>query len=291
MTVLITGGTGSFGKAYLQTVGNHVRVLSRDEEKQRRMARLFPDVEFVIGDIRDRDAVRRAMRGCDRVFHAAALKQVPQAEDNPGEYVRTNVLGTENVCLVAQELGAFVVTLSTDKAVEPAGVMGGTKMLAERITTTFGFNAVRYGNIVGSRGSIVPVFRRMVAEDKPITITDPEMTRFVITLGEAIRLIDDAMAEQYDGGRIFVRRSPAATVAQMVRVIAPGHPTVMIGPRLGEKKHEDLIAEYEHALDIGDRWLVDPTRPSNGKRYSSQTARTLTDEELAALIAQAPDEV
>jgi FlaA1/EpsC-like NDP-sugar epimerase len=289
MTTLVTGGTGSFGKAYLQAVGGSVRVLSRDEEKQRRLAQLFPDVEFVIGDIRDRDAVRRAMRGCDRVFHAAALKQVPQAEANPGEYVRTNIVGTENVCLIAQELDAFVVTLSTDKAVEPAGVMGATKFLAERLTTSYNFNAVRYGNIVGSRGSIVPVFRRMVAEDKPITITDPTMTRFVITLAEAVELVQAAMLPP--GGRVYVRKSPSATVEQMVRVIAPGHPTVVTGARLGEKWSEDLVATHEHVdFEASHLYVLSDGQPSN-QRYSSRTAPRLTDDELALLISQAPDDL
>jgi len=285
MTVLVTGGTGSFGHAYIDTIygSEAIRVLSRDEEKQRVMAQEYPDLDYVLGDVRDRESVRRAMRGVDRVFHAAALKQVPQSEANPGETVRTNILGTENVCLAAEEVGARVVLLSTDKAVEPVGVMGASKFIAEQLTVTFGFNVVRYGNVVGSRGSIVPVWRDLIRRGFPIPLTDPQMTRFLITLHDAVDLVALAM-DAPPAGRIFVRRSPAATVAQMARVIGPGHPTETIGIRPGEKRHEHLVLPHERAVDMGDYFIIDPTKPRAGIAYSSETAPRLTDAELAGLV-------
>ena len=295
--ILVTGGTGSFGHAFVRWIRSfskqEIRVLSRDEEKQRRMAALYPDVEFVLGDVRDRASVRRAMRvgplrNVSQVFHAAALKQVPQAEANPREYVLTNIEGTDNVCREAQEAGARVVLLSTDKAVLPVGVMGASKMLAEAVCTSYGFNAVRYGNVVGSRGSIIPLFRDQIAKGQPVTITDPSMTRFLITLDEAIGLVTVAMTEEPTGS-VYVRKSPAATVEQIVRVMTAG-PTKVIGIRPGEKLHEDLVAAHETAEDCGDWFKVTRNR-YGGTPYTSLDAPTLTDDELRALIAQAPDDL
>lgn len=281
--ILVTGGTGSFGHAFVKAhYGESIRVLSRDEEKQRAMALEFPDVDYVIGDVRDREAVRRAMVGIDRVFHAAALKQVPPLERSPMEAVRTNVLGTDNVCAEAWEQGARVVTISTDKAVEPVGVMGASKFLAESITTRWGFNVVRYGNVLGSRGSILPVWREAIRRGDPVIITDPGMTRFLITLDEAIVLIDHAMEAGPDGS-IYVKRSPAGTVAQLARVIAGDHPTVTTGPRPGEKRHEHLVVPDENAHEAGDYFVIHRDGAGTGYRYSSETAPTLTDGELAAL--------
>jgi UDP-glucose 4-epimerase len=303
MTTLVTGGTGSFGHAYIRAIYGltDIRVLSRDEEKQRVMALRFPDVHYVLGDVRDRDSVRRAMRGVERVFHAAALKQVPQSESNPGETIRTNILGTENVLAVAEETGARVVLLSTDKAVEPVGVMGASKFIAEQLTVHYGQNVVRYGNVVGSRGSIVPMFRALIAAGKPLTVTDPTMTRFLISLDEAVELVALAMNEA-TFGCVYVRKSPAATVAQMVRVMAPPptyreddpplaipYPVEVIGIRPGEKRHEHLVLPHERAVDRGDYFIIDPRAERAGISYSSETAPHLTDGELAALIADAPD--
>lgn len=305
--ILVSGGTGSFGHAYVKRhlmqseeccefacyedegcrcvgcVKPRFRILSRDEEKQRAMAAEFPDVEYVIGDVRDLETVRRAMRGVDRVFHAAALKQVPQCESAPIEAVRTNVHGTDNVCRAATEHGAKVVLLSTDKAVEPVGVMGATKMLAESVATSWGYNVVRYGNVIGSRGSIVPIFREKVAQGKPIPITDPEMTRFLITMDEAMGLLDLAM-DHAPAGLVYVPKLPAATVEQMARCIAPGHPTQIMGVRPGEKKHELLIAADEYADDYGGFHVVHPAQPGQGSPVSSETAPRLTDAELTALL-------
>jgi len=286
VTTLVTGGTGSFGHAYVKAhPGERIRVLSRDEEKQRAMREQFPFVEYVIGDIRDRETVRNAMRDVDKVFHAAALKQVPQSEEWPSEYTRTNVIGTENVCAVARESDARVVLLSTDKAVLPVGVMGATKMLGEAIASAYGFNSVRYGNVIGSRGSILPVWRAQVAKGEPITITDPAMTRFLITLGQAIALVDVAM-DSPPTGDVYVWKSPAATVEQFARVAFPGHPQRVIGVRPGEKLHEDLVAEHESAQDCGVFFKVTRNR-YGGKAYTSHDAPRLTDDELAALLVAA----
>ncbi len=285
--ILVTGGTGSFGHAF---VARHygrepIRVLSRDEEKQRAMALRFPDVDYVLGDVRDRETVEDAVWGCDRVFHAAALKQVPPLERAPMQAVRTNIIGTDNVCRAAIEADARVVTLSTDKAVEPVGVMGATKFLAESVTSSYGYNSVRYGNVIGSRGSIVPVWREAMAKGDPVRITDPDMTRFLITLDEALDLLDLAMEAPPDGS-VYVRRSPAATVAQLARVIAGDHPTEVIGVRPGEKRHEHLVVEDEcvDADSLVGAFIVKPGLPGSGIRYSSETASRLTDEQLGLLV-------
>jgi len=247
------------------------------------MALEYPDVEYVLGDVRDYSDVYRAMRGVYSVFHAAALKQVPPLEAAPMQAVRTNIIGTDNVCHAADELGARVVVLSTDKAVEPVGVMGATKMLAESVASSWGFNSVRYGNIVGSRGSVIPLWRQAVAQGAKLYITDPGMTRFVITLDEALDLVDIAMRAEPEG-HVYVRRSPAATVAQLARVVAPGYPVDIVGVRPGEKKHEHLVVEDEHVIEHKDWFEVLPGLPGNGYRYSSETAPHLSDEALAALI-------
>ncbi len=284
--ILVTGGTGSFGHAFVArhygTIG--IRVLSRDEEKQRAMALRFPDVDFVLGVVRDREALRQAVRDVDRVLHAAALKQVPPLEANPRQAILTNAIGTEKVCAEASARSAPVVTISTDKAVEPIGVMGATKMLAEAITTSWGFNCVRYGNVIGSRGSILPVWRAQMERGEPLSITDPEMTRFLITMDEALDLIDMAMEAEPDGS-IYVKRSPAGTVAQFARALAPEWPTVVLGIRPGEKRHEHLVIPDEHVEETPDHFRVRRGLPGSGIRYSSESAPRLTDEALAGLFA------
>lgn len=258
MTTLVTGGTGSFGHALAAAFDSTLRIYSRDEEKQRAMALRFPQHEYVIGDVRDLAALRRAMRGCDAVIHAAALKQVPTGERFPSEVVATNVGGAQHVMDAAD--GRAVVALSTDKAVEPVNAYGASKMLAEHIVLAAGGAVVRYGNVLGSRGSIVPVFRAQVAAGQPITITDPRMSRFVLTLPEAVALVLQALA---DGPGLYLRHSPAALVSQFAEVIGPGHPTVTIGVRPGEKLHEKIDADY-----------------------SSDRAPLLSNVQLAALIGE-----
>jgi UDP-glucose 4-epimerase len=281
---LVTGGTGSFGHAFAaRHYGRHdIVVLSRDEEKQRAMALTYPDIDYILGDVRDIDDVRDAMRGVDRVFHAAALKQVPPLERAPLQAVRTNIIGTDNVC----RIGVPVVVLSTDKAVEPVGVMGATKMLAEAVASSWGCNSVRYGNIIGSRGSIVPIWRAAKERGDPVLITDPDMSRFIITLHEALDLVDHAMEAPQDGS-VYVKRSPAATVAQLARVIAGDHPVELIGMRPGEKRHEHLVVPDEHVIEGEGHFRVRPGLPGTGIRYSSETAPRLTDETLRDLIEAA----
>lgn len=258
--ILVTGGSGSFGHA-LAGAGERLRIFSRDEEKQRRMALRFPQHEYVVGDVRDRRALRRAVRGTDAIVHAAALKQIPTGERFPAEVIATNVGGTQNVIEAAD--GRHVVVLSTDKAVEPVNAYGATKMLAEHLALAAGAAVVRYGNVLGSRGSIVPVFRSQVAAGVAITITDPAMTRFVLTLAEAVDLVREALG----GPGLYLRRSPAATVAQFAEAVATGYPTRIVGVRPGEKMHEKIDADY-----------------------TSEIAPRMTTEDLRALIAAIPDD-
>ena len=254
MTVLITGGTGSFGHAYVKAhPDDRIRIFSRDEEKQRVMRTLYPDLEYVIGDVRDRDAVDAAARGVGIIIHAAALKHVGTGEAQPSEVIKTNVLGTENVC----RAGPPVVLLSTDKAVEPVNAYGASKMLAERLALAAGHSVVRYGNVLGSRGSIVPIFRDQVARGVPLTITDPDMTRFVLTLDEAIALVTKAMMRP----GLYLPNPSAASVAQFAEAVAPLHPQIVIGIRPGEKRHEKLA-----------------------EGLTSDTAPRMTTDALAALL-------
>lgn len=233
MMILVTGGTGSFGHA-LADVGYQLRIYSRDEEKQRLMRERFPQHDYVVGDVRDAAALSRAARGCDQVIHAAALKQVPTGEAFPSEVVRTNINGTENVA----SLGLPFVILSTDKAVEPVNAYGASKMLAERVALAAGGSVVRYGNVVGSRGSIVPVFREQMRRGDPLTITDPNATRFVMTLDDALQLVALAMKRP---GLYIKRDAPAATVGTFADALAgTEYPRVVVGLRPGEKLHEKL---------------------------------------------------
>lgn len=277
--ILLTGGTGSFGRAYLSHLGpSSVTVYSRDEEKQRLLAIEFPWVRCVIGDVRDRERLQWAARGADLILHAAALKQVPACEDNPGEAVRTNVFGAENVA----SLGIKLVALSTDKAVEPVNAYGASKMLAERIILNAGGSVVRYGNVLGSRGSMVPVFRAQIAAGQPLTITDPDMTRFLLTLPQAISLVD--RAAQMSGGRIVVAKPPAASVKDIAVALAGGqYPLTIIGARPGEKKHERLVSAAEHAVERDDHFIIEPGSPS-GIDYNSAQAPQLEPDAVAGLL-------
>ncbi|MSQ67326.1 MAG: NAD-dependent epimerase/dehydratase family protein [Gammaproteobacteria bacterium] len=279
-TVLVTGGTGSFGNFVVRRLLNagvrEVRVLSRDEKKQYDMRVFYQgrkDLTFVIGDIRNREVVDEAMQGIDIVFHAAALKQVPTCEQHPMEAVRTNVLGAENLveCAVRQRVETFVM-ISTDKAVKPVNVMGMTKALQERIVLKGNLSrankgtrlcCVRYGNVLRSRGSVVPFFRRQLALGQTLTITDERMTRFLLTLNEAIDLVLYA-AEHTQGGEIFVRKALAAKVTDIAQVLAAeaGRPFAykVIGILPGEKLHEILVSEEElvRGRDYGDYYVVQP---------------------------------
>jgi UDP-N-acetylglucosamine 4,6-dehydratase len=273
-TLLITGGTGSFGNAVLRRLLPsgiaEIRIFSRDEKKQDDMRKRYGSakLKFYIGDVRDQRSVAQALRGVDYVFHAAALKQVPSCEFYPMQAVRTNVLGTENVLEAAIAAGVKrLVVLSTDKAVYPINAMGMSKALMEKVMVATsrhleGTDTVicgtRYGNVMASRGSVIPLFVEQVLAGGPITITDPSMTRFMMTLADAVDLV--LYAFQHGGnGDIFVQKAPAATIDTLARAVTgllrkPHHPVNVIGTRHGEKLYEVLLAREEmaRATDLGD---------------------------------------
>ena len=278
-TILLTGGTGSFGNAFVERVLHcwpdaTLRIYSRDELKQSEMRTRYGDaqIRYLIGDVRDRARMTRAVEGADLVVHAAAMKQVPACEYNPFEAVRTNVLGAQHVVDAAIDARVRrVVALSTDKAVNPVNLYGATKLCAEKIFVQGNAYAaqrqtriacVRYGNVVGSRGSVIPVFREQLARDGRLTITDDRMTRFWITLPQAVDLVLHALAGM-EGGEIFVPKIPSMRVSDLAEALAPGAPRDVVGIRPGEKLHELLITsdEARHAIDAGNVYLVMPEHP------------------------------
>lgn len=279
-TLLITGGTGSFGNAvlrrFLDSGLREIRILSRDEKKQDDMRKKYasPKLKFYIGDVRDPRAVAGAMRGVDYCFHAAALKQVPSCEFHPMEAVRTNVLGTENVLDAAITAGVKrVICLSTDKAVYPINAMGISKAMMEKVMVAASRNlegtgtvicGTRYGNVMASRGSVIPLFVEQVRAGKPITLTDPAMTRFMMTLDDAVELVLYAF-EHGRNGDIFVQKAPAATIRVLAESVlgvigAPTHPIREIGTRHGEKLYEALLSREERAgaEDLGGYYRIPP---------------------------------
>jgi UDP-N-acetylglucosamine 4,6-dehydratase len=279
-TVLITGGTGSFGHAvtrrFLNINVREIRVFSRDEKKQDDMRKRYSDtrLKFYLGDVRDVGSVAAAMRGVDCVFHAAALKQVPSCEFYPMQAVMTNVLGTQNVLEAAIAASVQrVVCLSTDKAVYPINAMGISKAMMEKVMVATSRNlegtrtvicGTRYGNVMASRGSVIPLFVGQVLAGKPITITDPSMTRFMMTLDDAVELVLYAFSHGRNGD-IFVQKSPAATVKVLAQAIfellgKSQHPLQEIGTRHGEKLYETLLGREEMACaeDMGDYFKVPP---------------------------------
>lgn len=276
-SILITGGTGSFGKAFLQEVlTNHnprrVAILSRDELKQSEMRANFTDkrIRWFLGDIRDKDRLIRAFHGVDYVVHAAALKQVDTAEYNPFEYVQTNILGSQNVIDAAIDAGVKkVVALSTDKASSPINLYGATKLTADKLFVaannySYSYNTamsvVRYGNVMGSRGSVIPFFQKLIAENKPLPITDLNMTRFWITLPQAVQFVIDSFDSMH-GGELYVPRIPSMRIMDLVEALKPGAETYVVGIRPGEKLHEEMIASDDsyRTLRQADRYVVQPT--------------------------------
>ena len=277
-SILITGGTGSFGKAFLQEVLQNrnparVAVFSRDELKQYEMKQTYgddPRVRFFIGDIRDRDRLEMAMHGVDYVVHAAALKQVDTAEYNPMEYVKTNILGSENVMMAAINAGVKkVIALSTDKASSPINLYGATKLTADKLFISGNhysyargtkFSVVRYGNVMGRRGSVIPFFRRLADKGDPLPITDLRMTRFWITLPQAVNFVVSSF-DVMDGGELYVPRIPSMHVADLAKAIAPDAALVEVGIRPGEKLHEEMISPEDSRRTIrqADRFVVGPT--------------------------------
>jgi UDP-N-acetylglucosamine 4,6-dehydratase/5-epimerase len=275
--LMITGGTGSFGntvlKRFLSTEVREIRIFSRDEKKQEdmRIALNNSKLKFYIGDVRDYDSVYQAMRGVDYVFHAAALKQVPSCEFYPMEAVRTNVIGTENVLNAATANGVKrVVVLSTDKAVYPINAMGISKAMAEKLMVAKSrmqnegetvFCATRYGNVMASRGSVIPLFVSQLKEGKPLTVTDPNMTRFLMSLEDSVDLVLYAY-EHGQQGDIFVQKAPASTVADLAQALKElfksDNAVRIIGTRHGEKLYESLISREEmaHARDMGGYYRI-----------------------------------
>ncbi|NII70374.1 UDP-N-acetylglucosamine 4,6-dehydratase [Microbacterium ulmi] len=248
-------------------------VYSRDELKQYEVRQMFGDdsrLRWFIGDVRDEHRLRRAMHGVDYVVHAAALKQVDTAEYNPFEYVRTNIVGSQNVIEAAIDTGVKkVVALSTDKASSPLNLYGATKLAADKLFQSANhyasgyetrFSVVRYGNVMGSRGSVVPFFKKLAAEGKSLPITDARMTRFWITLPQAVQFVIDSF-DQMVGGELYVPRIPSMRILDLVEAVAPNSPTHEIGIRPGEKLHEEMISEDDsrRTLLLGDRYVVLPT--------------------------------
>jgi UDP-N-acetylglucosamine 4,6-dehydratase len=274
--ILITGGTGSFGKKMTKILlaeknPRKIIIFSRDELKQHEMRVSGyddPRLRYFIGDVRDRDRLVRAMHGVDVVVHAAALKQVPACEYNPMEAVKTNIIGTSNVLEAALDAGVKkVLALSTDKAVSPVNLYGGTKLVAEKLViqsnayaagTSTRYSCVRYGNVVGSRGSVVPLFLKQRANGK-ITITDERMTRFWLSLEQGVHFVINCI-EQMEGGEVFVPKIPSTKVVDLARAIAPEAEIGIIGIRPGEKLHEDLLSpdEARHTVELERMYVIQP---------------------------------
>jgi UDP-N-acetylglucosamine 4,6-dehydratase (inverting) len=315
-SILVTGGTGSFGKAFItEVLKNHdpkrIVVFSRDELKQYECRQLFNDdhrLRWFIGDIRDRHRLNRAMHGVDYVVHAAALKQVDTAEYNPWEFVQTNVVGSQNVIEACIDQGVKrVVALSTDKASSPINLYGATKLTADKLFVTGNhyaaayptrFSVVRYGNVMGSRGSVIPFFRKLADAGQSLPITDLRMTRFFITLPQAVKFVTDSF-EIMQGGELYVPRIPSMKIVDLAQAVAPGAEMHEIGLRPGEKLHEEMIAfdDSRRTKSIGSRYVVMPhlggwgyVEPEGeligeGFSYSSNTNTEWLDvEQIRALL-------
>ena len=324
--VTITGGTGSFGSTMavnlLEKGVRQINIFSRDEAKQDEMRRRFNDerLRFFIGDVRDADSVAPAVRGADYVFHAAALKQVPSCEFFPQQAVKTNVVGSDNVIKAAAEAGVkSLVCLSTDKAVYPVNAMGMSKALMEKTAQAFARNfpdsnmtvsVTRYGNVMYSRGSVIPMFVNQLKSGQPLTLTDPEMTRFLMSLAESVDLVEYAFLNA-NPGDIYVKKAPGATVEVLARAVASllGHdaPEIkVIGARHGEKMHEALLSSEENAkaVDEGDFFRVPldarslqyelyfdegSSKPPLAEDYTSLSTRQLNVDETKELLLKLPE--
>ena len=317
-SILVTGGTGSFGKAFIQELlDNHdprrIVIFSRDELKQYECRQLFNDdqrLRWFIGDIRDLHRLNRAMHGVDYVVHAAALKQVDTAEYNPYEFVKTNIIGSQNVIEACIDAGVKkVVALSTDKASSPINLYGATKLTADKLFITGNhyaaayptrFCVVRYGNVMGSRGSVIPFFRKLGEAGESLPITDLRMTRFFITLPQAVKFVLDSF-EMMHGGELYVPRIPSMKITDLAQAVVPGAAMHSSGLRPGEKLHEEMISAEEgrRALIVGDRYVLQPDLASwgyqppddaepvpDGFHYTSDTNdQWFTLEEITQLLA------
>jgi UDP-N-acetylglucosamine 4,6-dehydratase/5-epimerase len=297
--LLITGGTGSFGNAvlrrFLSLKIKEIRIFSRDEKKQDDMRRKYADdrLKFYIGDVRDYESIMNAVRGVDYIFHSAALKQVPSCEFHPIEAVKTNVIGTENLLTAAINSNVKrVICLSTDKAVYPINAMGISKAMMEKVfvakSRQGGDSTVicgtRYGNVMASRGSVIPLFVELIHENKELTLTDPNMTRFMMTLDDAVNLVLFAFSNGKPGD-IFVQKAPAATVGVMTQALCelmnkPDYPTRVIGTRHGEKRYESLLSREEMAcaVDMGGYYRIPPDlRDLNYAKYVDLGEESITN--------------
>jgi len=317
-SILVTGGTGSFGKAFIRHILDNyhprrVIVFSRDELKQFEMEQEFKDnrLRFFLGDVRDRDRLYRAFKGVEYVVHAAALKQVPACEYNPFEAIKTNVLGAQNIIEAAIDCGVKrLVALSTDKAASPANLYGATKLCSDKLFIAGNayvgasdrtmFSVVRYGNVVGSRGSVIPLFKKQ-REEGVITITDERMTRFWLTLEQGVKFVLNSL-ENMCGGEIFVPKIPSMKITDLAEAIAPGCQHKAVGIRPGEKLHEVMITEDDsyNTIEVKDFYLIKPPfswwssenwsegRPvPEGFRYSSDRNEWwLTKEELKKMVSE-----
>lgn len=321
-TLLITGGTGSFGNAVLRRILNtdigEIRIFSRDEKKQDDMRQLYKNdkIKFYIGDVRDLASVGNAMYGVDYIFHAAALKQVPSCEFFPLEAIKTNVLGTDNVLTAAIEYGVKkIICLSTDKAVYPINAMGLSKAMMEKVFLAKSrtvspdrtiIYCTRYGNVMVSRGSVIPLFVEQIKSGQPITVTNPNMTRFLMSLDEAVDLVMFAF-ENGQSGDIFVQKSPAARIGDLARAVKElfnaDNEIKIIGTRHGEKLYETLLTreEYAHAEDMGnfyrvpadkrdlnyDKYFIDGNEKlSIEQEYNSQNTEILNVEQIKQRLLQ-----
>ncbi len=317
-TLLITGGTGSFGNAILKRFINtdikEIRIFSRDEEKQDRMRHVLKTdrIKYYIGDVRDKSSLDYAMHGVDYIFHAAALKQIPSTEFFPMEAVKTNIIGTDNLLEKAIEHKVKkVICLSTDKSVYPISAMGMSKALMEKVIVARSrtsqdtiITCTRYGNVMASRGSVIPLFISQIKQGRDLTITDPAMTRFMMTLEDAVELVLFAF-EHGTAGDIFVQKAPAATIGQLAGVLQSmfqaGNQIVYIGKRDGDKLHETLVTKEEmaNAEDLGNYFRIKPNpgdlsymAKSSGQQpvaaenegYQSHNTYRLSDNELKELL-------
>jgi UDP-N-acetylglucosamine 4,6-dehydratase/5-epimerase len=297
-TILITGGTGSFGKKCTEIVIKRYKpkkiiIFSRDELKQFEMAQQYSDskyncIRYFIGDVRDKERLHRAFQGVDYVIHAAALKQVPAAEYNPFEAVKTNVLGAQNVINVAIDRGVKkVIALSTDKAANPLSLYGATKLCSDKLfiagnyyvgTDNTVFSVVRYGNVVGSRGSVIPFFLKC-REKGILPITDQRMTRFWITLQQGVNFVLSCL-ETMVGGELFVPKLPSMNIMDLARVIAPECKMDIVGIRPGEKLHEVMIPndDARRTIEYADHYIIQPDFKFWGRRFENNGAQPVPDE-------------
>lgn len=290
--ILITGGTGSFGQRFTGYLFEHhkpkkVIILSRDEFKQHQMAKNFPgsdfEIRFFLGDIRDKERLYRSFEGVDYVIHAAALKQVPAAEYNPFEAVKTNILGAQNIIDAAIDRGVQkVIALSTDKAVSPINLYGATKLAMEKLfiaansyagSKKTSFALVRYGNVIGSRGSVIPLFNGMKNNGvKKFPITDERMTRFWISLDQGASLVAQAVSESV-GGEVFVPKIPSMRILDLIKAISIDAEYDVVGIRPGEKIHESLVSEDDgrNTIDMKDKFVILPPFANGGNKYHRYT--------------------